>query len=223
MSDPIKILIADDQVLFREALSTLLSIHAEFIVVGEAGNGEDAIHLAQRMAPDIILMDLRMPVMNGVTATRKIKEQYPGIKVIVLTTFDDDDDVINALRAGAVGYLMKDVSSEKLFEAIYSAYRGEYFLLPSITAKVVNELSRIPSNTPRPTSSVDDGLVEPLSARELEILYLVSQGMNNKEIATELVIAEGTVKNHLSNILGKLGARDRIQAVLLAREFNIIR
>jgi DNA-binding NarL/FixJ family response regulator len=222
MSDPIKILIVDDQVLFREALSTLLSIHADFVVVGEAGNGEDAVQLAQNMHPDIILMDLRMPVMNGVNATRKIKELNPDTKVIVLTTFDDDDDVINALRAGAVGYLMKDVSSEKLFEAIFSAYRGEYFLLPSITAKVVNELSRIPPSNQHPASTLAENLIEPLSARELEILYLVSQGMNNKEIASELVIAEGTVKNHLSNILGKLGARDRIQAVLIAREFNII-
>jgi DNA-binding NarL/FixJ family response regulator len=222
MSDPIKILIVDDQVLFREALSTLLSIHADFVVVGEAGNGEDAVQLAQNMHPDIILMDLRMPVMNGVNATRKIKEFNPDIKVIVLTTFDDDDDVINALRAGAVGYLMKDVSSEKLFEAIFSAYRGEYFLLPSITAKVVNELSRISPINQHPVSTMAENLIEPLSARELEILYLVSQGMNNKEIASELVIAEGTVKNHLSNILGKLGARDRIQAVLIAREFNII-
>lgn len=225
MTNQIKILIVDDQVLFREALNTLLSVHIEFEVVGEAGNGEEAIHHAATRHPDIILMDLRMPVMDGVEATRKIKGLDPKIKVIVLTTFDDDDDVVNALRAGAVGYLMKDVSSEKLFEAIRSATRGEYFLLPSITAKVVSELSRMPVASAQQTkdSSNVDGLIEPLSNRELEILNLVARGLNNKEIAAELVIAEGTVKNHLSSILGKLGARDRIQAVVRARDLNILR
>lgn len=223
MNKCIKILIVDDQVLFREALNTLLSVHAEFEVVGEAGNGEEAIQLATTRQPDIILMDLRMPLMDGVEATRKIKELSSSIKVIVLTTFDDDDDVVNALRAGAVGYLMKDVSSDKLFEAIRSATRGEYFLLPSITAKVVSELYRMPAAAPVQTGNDLDGLIEPLSNRELEILGLVSRGLNNKEIAAELVIAEGTVKNHLSSILGKLGARDRIQAVVRARDLKILR
>lgn len=223
MTDPIKIIIVDDQVLFREALNTLLSVHQEFEVVGEAGNGEEAVTMATIRSPDIILMDLRMPIMDGVEATRKIKEMNENAKVIVLTTFDDDDDVLNALRAGAVGYLMKDVSSDKLFEAIYSANRGEYFLLPSITAKVVSELSRIPANITVSHGAQNEGLIEPLSNRELEILNLVAKGKNNREIAADLVIAEGTVKNHLSSILGKLGARDRIQAVLKARELTIIK
>jgi DNA-binding NarL/FixJ family response regulator len=224
MNNRIKILIVDDQVLFREALNTLLSVHMEFDVVGEAGNGEEAIRLASVKHPNIILMDLRMPVMDGVEATRKIKELDNSIHVIVLTTFDDDDDVVNALRAGAVGYLMKDVSSEKLFEAIRSATRGEYFLLPSITAKVVSELSRLPVAPSQSRESyASDELVEQLSNRELEILNLVARGLNNKEIAAELVIAEGTVKNHLSSILGKLNARDRIQAVVRARDLNILR
>lgn len=222
MTGNIRLLIVDDQVLFREALNTLLSVHADIEVVGEAGNGEEALKLAAIHQPDIVLMDLRMPVMDGVETTRKMKEMYANAKVIVLTTFDDDEDVMNALRAGAVGYLMKDVSSEKLFEAIYSAQRGEYFLLPSITAKVVNELSRIPVRTNTAVNPQMDHLIEPLSGRELEILHLVAKGKNNKEIAAELVIAEGTVKNHLSNILGKLGARDRIQAVVIARDFRII-
>ncbi len=223
MTNPIRILIVDDQVLFREALNTLLSVHQEFLVVGEAGNGEEAIQQTLTKSPDIILMDIRMPVMDGVEATRKIKENRFKAKVIVLTTFDDDDDVLNALRAGAVGYLMKDVSSEKLFEAIFSTIRGEYFLLPSITAKVVNELSRIPVTTRLPSQNQNDRLVGPLSNREMEILQLVAKGKNNKEIANELVIAEGTVKNHLSSILGKLGARDRIQAVVKAREMSILK
>jgi DNA-binding NarL/FixJ family response regulator len=222
MTDELRIMIVDDQVLFREALNTLLSVHSEFTVVAEAGNGLEAIEQIKSSSPDVILMDLRMPVMDGVEATRKIAESYPGIRVIILTTFDDNDDVINALRAGAVGYLMKDVTSEKLFEAINSAYRGEYFLLPSITAKVVNELNRIQEPPSRTSQQTHPDLIEPLSPRELEILNLVARGMNNREIAGHLVITEGTVKNHLSNILGKLGARDRMQAVLKAREYRIL-
>jgi DNA-binding NarL/FixJ family response regulator len=222
MSAELRILIVDDQVLFREALNTLLSVHSEFMVVGEAGNGQEALEVLKKVKPDIVLMDLRMPIMDGVEATRKMIELYPEMRVIILTTFDDNDDVINALRAGAVGYLMKDVTSEKLFEAINSAYRGEYFLLPSITAKVVNELTRIQDTSSRGNIPSHHDLIEPLSPREMEILNLVAKGLNNREIAGQLVITEGTVKNHLSNILGKLSARDRMQAVLKAREYGIL-
>ena len=222
MSAELRILIVDDQVLFREALNTLLSVHSEFLVVGEAGNGQDALDVLRKVKPDIVLMDLRMPIMDGVEATRKMIELYPEMRVIILTTFDDNDDVINALRAGAVGYLMKDVTSEKLFEAINSAYRGEYFLLPSITAKVVNELTRIQDTSNKGNIPPHPDLIEPLSHREMEILNLVAKGLNNREIAGQLVITEGTVKNHLSNILGKLSARDRMQAVLKAREYGIL-
>lgn len=223
MNEDIRILIVDDQLLFREALSTLLSVQKEFEVIGEAGNGKEAVRIARETDPDVILMDLRMPEMDGVEATRLIVQQGSVAKIIVLTTFDDDDDVVNALKAGAVGYLLKDVSSDKLFEAIQSAYRGEYFLLPSITAKVVHELSRITETVPIPHTDSEERLIDPLSPRELEILTLVARGMNNKEIAAQLVIAEGTVKNHLSNILAKLNARDRFQAVVKARELSIIR
>jgi DNA-binding NarL/FixJ family response regulator len=222
MSVELRLLIVDDQVLFREALNTLLSVHSEFKVIGEAGNGQEALEVLSKVKPDIVLMDLRMPVMDGVEATRKMIELYPDIRVIILTTFDDNDDVINALRAGAVGYLMKDVTSEKLFEAINSAYRGEYFLLPSITAKVVNELTRIQDTSNRGITPPHPDLIEPLSPREMEILNLVAKGLNNREIAGQLVITEGTVKNHLSSILGKLSARDRMQAVLKAREYGIL-
>jgi DNA-binding NarL/FixJ family response regulator len=222
MSAELRILIVDDQVLFREALNTLLSVHSEFRVIGEAGNGQEALEVLRKVKPDIVLMDLRMPIMDGVEATRKMIELYPDMRVIILTTFDDNDDVINALRAGAVGYLMKDVTSEKLFEAINSAFRGEYFLLPSITAKVVNELTRIQDTSNRGNIHPHPDLIEPLSPREMEILNLVAKGLNNREIAGQLVITEGTVKNHLSNILGKLSARDRMQAVLKAREYGIL-
>lgn len=215
---PVGILIVDDQALFREGLRTLLSVQPDFEVVGEAGNGEEALRLAVRLQPNVVLMDLRMPVMDGVTATQRLHEALPKCKVIVLTTFDDDEFVFDGLRAGAVGYLLKDVSSEKLFEAIRAADRGEYFLQPSITAKVMAEFSRLSRFAPSPA----DALAEPLSPREMEILRLVATGASNREIADTLVIAEGTVKNHLTNILGKLNAKDRMQAVLRAREYGLI-
>jgi DNA-binding NarL/FixJ family response regulator len=215
----IKLLIVDDQGLFREALRTLLSVRDDFEVIGEAGNGEEAIRLTTLLHPDIVLMDLRMPVLDGVTATQRIRNTAPECKVIILTTFDDDDYVFEGLKAGAVGYLLKDVSSDKLIEAIHAAARGEYFLHPSVTAKIVSEFSRLS----RPhTGSKAEPLIDPLSARETEILQWVATGASNKEIAERLVISEGTVKNHLSNILGKLGVKDRMQAVLRAKELGII-
>jgi DNA-binding NarL/FixJ family response regulator len=218
MAMTVKILIVDDQSLFREGLRTLLSVQPDFEVVGEAGNGEEALRLAVTLRPAVVLMDLRMPVMDGVTATLRLKESLPHCRVIVLTTFDDDEYVFDGLRAGAVGYLLKDVPSEKLFEAIRAADRGEYFLQPSITAKVMAEFSRI-SRAPMPSMGA---LAEALSPRELEILRLVAMGSSNREIAETLVIAEGTVKNHLTNILGKLSVKDRMQAVLKAREYGLI-
>lgn len=214
----INILIVDDQSLFREGLRTLLEVQPDFEVVGEASNGEEALRLAVMTNPSVVLMDLRMPVMDGVTATRRLRETLPACKVIVLTTFDDDEFVFEGLRAGAVGYLLKDVSSEKLFEAIRSASRGEYFLLPSITAKVMAEFSRMA----RPPRMSDAVLSSALSVRELEVLRLVATGASNKEIADTLVIAEGTVKNHLTSILAKLEVRDRMQAVLKSREIGLI-
>lgn len=214
----IAILIVDDQSLFREGLRTLLSVQPDFEVVGEASNGEDALRQAVNLRPDVVLMDLRMPVMDGVTATQRMRSVLPQCRVIALTTFDDDELVFDGLRAGAVGYLLKDVSSDKLFEAIRAAYRGEYFLLPSITAKVMAEFSRLSRIVPSTTET----LAEPLSPRETEILRLVATGASNREIADTLVIAEGTVKNHLTNILGKLSVKDRMQAVLKAKEYGII-
>ena len=218
MNQPIRLLLVYDQALFREGLHTLLSTRPEFEVVAEAENGEEGLRLAVQNKPQVVLMDLRMPVLDGVSATRRLKESLPDCKVIVLTTFDDDDLVFDGLRAGAVGYLLKDVSLEKLVEAIHAAARGEYFLQPSITAKVMAEFSR----TSRPVQTSSSPLAEPLSTRELEILRLVSNGLSNKEIADSLVIAEGTVKNHLTSILGKLTARDRMQAVIKARDLGLI-
>ncbi len=221
MTDVIRVLLVDDQALFREGLRTLLSIWEDIDVVGEADNGLEAIEQTAVHQPDVILMDLRMPELDGVAATRRLQATHPGSRVIVLTTFDDDEHVFDGLRAGAVGYLLKDVSSDKLVEAIRAAARGESFLQPSVAAKVLAEFSRI-----RPADSAPDTpgreLAEPLSEREVEILQLVATGASNREIAAQLYIAEGTVKNHVTNILGKLGVRDRTQAALKARDLGLL-
>ena len=215
----IRLLLVDDQALFREGLHTLLSLHEDLQVVGEAGNGLEALAAADALRPDVVLMDLRMPVLDGVAATRRLLAAHPTTRVIVVTTFDDDELVFDGLRAGAVGYLLKDVSSDKLVEAIRAAARGESFLQPSIAAKVLAEFNRLERQaTPPPPAP----LAEPLSEREREILRLLAAGDSNKEIAAALFIAEGTVKNHVTNILGKLDARDRTQAALRGRELGLI-
>jgi DNA-binding NarL/FixJ family response regulator len=218
--NPIKILLVDDQALFREGLATLLSVRDELEVVGEASNGAEALQLAEQLRPDVILMDLRMPVLDGVAATRQLRERNLPGRVIVLTTFDDDEHIFEGLRAGAVGYLLKDVSSDKLVEAIQAAVRGESFLQPSVAARVLAEFNRLPSGGGG--GAAGQSLIEPLSDRELEILAMVGQGLSNKEIALQLFITEGTVKNHITNILGKLGVRDRTQAALKAKELKLI-
>lgn len=215
----IRILLVDDQALFREGLHTLLSVHEDLQVVGEASNGQEAVTAVAELSPDVVLMDLRMPILNGVAATRQISQTAPNSRVIVLTTFDDDDYIFDGLRAGAVGYLLKDVPSAKLVEAIRAAARGDSFLQPSVAAKVVAEFSRMAGGE---TTVPQQNLVEPLSNRELEILGVLASGASNREIANALFITEGTVKNHVTNILGKLGVRDRTQAALKAKELGII-
>jgi DNA-binding NarL/FixJ family response regulator len=214
----IKILLVDDQTMFREGLRTLISTQTDFDVVGEAANGEEALRLASQTKPNVVLMDLRMPVLDGVTATRSLHAQNPDCKVIVLTTFDDDDSVFDGIRAGAVGYLLKDAPTEKLYEAIRAAAHGESFLQPSIAAKVVSEFSRLSNRPSAETSS----LTETLSEREIEVLRLVGSGFSNKQIAAQLFIAEGTVKNHITSIFGKLEVTDRTQAALKAKEMRLI-
>ena len=215
---PIKILLVDDQPLFREGLRTLLSVHAGFEIVGEAGNGEEAIRLARSLLPAVVLMDLQMPVLDGVAATRRLHEEQPDCRVIVLTTFDDDEMVFDGLRAGAIGYLLKDAPSEKLAEAIRVAARGETFLQPSVASKVVAEFARLTRKPLEPSGSLN----EPLSEREVEILRLIAKGASNREIASMLFLAEGTVKNHVTNILGKLDVRDRTQAAIKAKDTGLI-
>ena len=215
---PIKILLVDDQPLFREGLRTLLSAQSDFEIVGEAGNGEEAIRLVRIHQPAVVLMDLQMPLLDGVAATRRLHEEAPDCRVIVLTTFDDDEMVFDGLRAGAVGYLLKDAPSEKLAEAIRVAARGETFLQPSVAAKVVAEFARLTRKPIEPPDSYN----QRLSERELEILQLIAKGASNREIAATLFLAEGTVKNHVTNILGKLDVRDRTQAAIKAKDNGLI-
>jgi DNA-binding NarL/FixJ family response regulator len=197
------------------------NVHPDLEVVGEASDGEEALRLADQLQPDVVLMDVRMPVLDGVAATRRLRAGQPACRVIMLTTFDDDEYVFEGLRAGAVGYLLKDVPSSKLVEAIRAASRGESFLQPSVAAKVVAEFTRLASRPPEPPAA-EAALAEPLSDRELEVLRLVAEGASNKDIAARLFLAEGTVKNHLTNILGKLGVTGRMQAVNRARELGLL-
>jgi DNA-binding NarL/FixJ family response regulator len=214
----VRIVIADDQALFREGLRTILSTRPEMEVVGEAANGEDAVALVERLQPDVVLMDLQMPVLDGIQATARIRDRWPTIPVLALTTFDDDRNLFGALRAGAAGYLLKDVSSETLTTAITAAARGEAFLQSTVTGRVVAAFTRMMETG----ASQADALVLPLSPRERDILKLLGTGASNKEIADRLCLAEGTVKNHVTNILAKLDVRDRTQAALRARQLGLV-
>ncbi len=215
----LRILLTDDQSLFREALRTLLSLQPDFEIVAEAENGERALALARAHKPDVILMDLRMPVMGGVEATRRIMAAVPGSRVVVLTTFDEDEEIFEALRAGALGYLLKACSADKLNESVRAAAKGASVLEPSVTAKMMAELNRLSA---REGKKVSQSLADPLSDRELAVLKLLAAGCSNKEIGAKLSITEGTVKNHMTNVLGKLGVLDRTQAALRAREMGLI-
>jgi DNA-binding NarL/FixJ family response regulator len=214
----IRILLCDDQPLFRKGLRILLSLQPDFEVVDEAGDGAEAIELAKKHRPAVVLMDLQMPGLDGIAATRSVRAELPDCQVIALTTFDDDENVFEALRAGAIGYLLKDVPPEKLFEAIRLSARGESFIQPSVARKVVVEFARL-SEKPPPARKLE---LELLSEREREVLRLVTNGASNKEIAGKLFIAPGTVKNHITNILSKLGVRDRTQAALKGRDLDLV-
>lgn len=207
MSNPIRILITDDHVVVRRGTQALLATEPEIEVVGEAKNGEEAVARALQLQPDVILMDLEMPIMDGIEAIRRITASRPDSRILVLTSFATDDKVFPAIKAGALGYLLKDSSPDELVRAIRQVYRGESSLHPTIARKLLQEMSR-PSQKP-PTE-------DPLTDREVEVLKLVAQGRSNQEIADELVISEATVRTHVSNILGKLHLASRTQAALYA-------
>jgi DNA-binding NarL/FixJ family response regulator len=220
---PARVLIVDDQALMREGLRTLLDLESAVEVVGTAADGADALAQVGRLHPEVVLMDLRMPVVDGVTATRAIKARHPEVQVLVLTTFDDDESIFSALQAGASGYVLKDTPSEQLAHDIQAVRCGESSLSPSVARKVIEELvSREPGQIAARSQAIDAEGRERLSDRELDVLRLVAQGLSNREIGARLYITEGTVKNHVSSVLSKLQLRDRTQAVLYARDQGLI-
>lgn len=213
---PITVALVDDQWLLREGLRTLLELHADIRVVGEAGDGIEAVGLIERLQPRVVLMDLRMPRRDGVETTREVTSRWPNVQVLVLTTFDDDDLVFAALGAGAAGYLLKDVGSDALAEAIRAASRGESPLQPRIASKVVGRFRD------RGIGILDVGHeTEPLTPRETDILRLLGTGATNREIAGRLGLSDGTVKNYISAILAKTGLRDRTQAAVYAIQHGL--
>jgi NarL family two-component system response regulator LiaR len=207
MTAPIRVLIADDHAILRKGIRALLSTEPDIEVVGETGDGLETVAQAAALCPDVILMDLVMPEMDGIEATRRITAEQPGVHILVLTSFATDDKVFPAIKAGALGYILKDSGPAELVQAIHQVYRGQPSLEPSIALKMLQELSHPPQRPPTP---------EPLSERELEVLRLLAQGKSNREIANQLVITELTVRTHVSNILGKLHLASRTQAALYA-------
>jgi len=220
----IRVLLVDDQTLVRQGIRLLLEIEPDIQVVGQAASGREAIQQVEAVHPEVVLMDVRMPDMDGIEATRQLKARFPDVSVIILTTFEDDDIVFEGVKAGARGYLLKDISSEEMAEAVRTVAAGKALIQPSITRKVLEEFSRLATaaeNPPQPAMSAKL-LSEPLTEREKEVLCALARGCSNREIAQQLVITEGTVKNHVSNLIAKLEVRDRTQAVLKAQELGLI-
>jgi two-component system, NarL family, response regulator LiaR len=203
----IRVLIADDHPIIRDSLRTLIVTEPDLELVGEAVNGQEAVEKTDQLKPDVILMDLVMPVKDGLQAIGEIKQSHPDISILVLTSFSEEDKVFPAIRAGALGYLLKDSEPQQLLKAIHDVYRGEASLHPSIALQVIREINR-PSNLPP--------VENPLSERELDVLKLVAQGLTNQEIAARLVRSEWTIRTHVRNILGKLHLANRTQAALFA-------
>jgi len=204
-----KIIICDDQAVIRDGLEMLLNLEKDMQVIGSASEGAEAIELVAQKQPDLILMDLKMPGTNGIEATREIRARFPQIKILVLTTYDDDEWVFDAIRAGASGYLLKDTPRQKIVEAIRGTIDGKSFLDPAVAGKLMNQVA---SNQTQPESI----LAERLTERELDVLRLIAKGFNNSDIAAQLHLSEGTVRNHVSAILEKLGVSDRTQAAVIA-------
>ena len=209
MKSPIRLIVVDDHPVVRDGLKGMVASQADLEVVGEAANGEEAVALAEQLHPDVVLMDLRMPVLDGVAATDRIRERLPETRVLVLTTYDADADILRAVEAGATGYILKDAPREELFRAIRLTARGQSYLAPSVAMRLMNR--------------VRDRDEEAMSPREVEVLSLVAKGASNKEIARQLRLSEATIKSHLLHIFAKLDVSDRTQAVTLAVRKGIIR
>ncbi|MEU2505061.1 response regulator transcription factor [Streptomyces sp. NPDC007863] len=215
----IRVLIVDDQIMVREGFSVLLGAMPDIEVVGEAVNGREAVAQVAALRPDVVLMDIRMPELNGIEATREIVAADADAKVLVLTTFDLDEYVYQALRAGASGFLLKDASARQLADGVRIVAAGEALLAPTVTKRLITEFARTADTAPRAPSVAQVG---ELTERETEVLVLIAQGLSNQEIAEHLVVAESTIKTHVSRILVKLGLRDRTQAAVFAYEARLV-
>jgi len=213
--EPLRILLVDDHILFRKGLSRLLDAQPDFEVVGEAVDGLEAIEQARTARPDVVLMDLRMPVCDGLEATRQIKQEFPSMRIVILTVSEDDEDLLAAIRCGADGYLVKDVRPNGLFEELRGLVRGEVPLSPAMTAKLLRQVAR------QQRRAVSSASFASLSDREREVLALIVEGLSNAEIAEELDIAVNTVRNHVRSILKKLDVRNRVQAAVYATRAEI--
>jgi len=240
MTTRIRVLIVDDQTLVREGFRKLLELEPDMEIVDMASNGESALAAVERLRaqnnpPDVILMDIRMPNMDGIATTRAIKERWPDAHIVILTTFDDTELIHAGLRAGALGYSLKDITAEQLAMTVRTAARGQVLLQPDIASKVfsaftssnparssASSINTAPSISTAPSYIDPTASIEQLTEREREILTLVARGASNRQIAENLYLTEGTVKNHMSNILSKLGVRDRTQAALKAKELGLV-
>ncbi len=214
----IRILIADDQAIARQGLHVILNSEDDFEVVGQAKDGQEALELVETLQPDLVVMDLKMPRLNGVQATKAIKEKFPNVAILVLTTYDLDDWVANAIRNGANGYLLKDTPPQELITAIRGTVQGKSYVDPNIAGKMLQQMQQSMPSAPRERLE----LTEPLTERELDVLKLLATGLSNQEIAESLKLSEGTVRNYLSTLFGKLGVSDRTKAAVLAIQHGLI-
>ena len=215
----IRVLLADDQQVVRMGFRMVLDAEADIEVVGEVGDGASAVAAAEELRPDVVLMDVRMPTMDGIAATHLITEGCPAVRVVVITTFELDEYVVGALRAGAAGFLLKSIEPASLIEALHTVVGGDSLVAPAMTRALVDYAMR---QREEPAGAVDAQLLEQLSSREREVLRLLARGMSNAQVATELFLGEATVKSHVSNILVKLQLRSRVQAVVLAYETGLV-
>jgi DNA-binding NarL/FixJ family response regulator len=213
---PVRVLIVDDDALMRAGLRGVLASDAAIEVVGEASDGRDAVYRARLLHPDVVLMDVRMPDLDGIAATRELLDAFPEVRVVIVTTFEQDDYIFGALRAGASGFLLKRSRPEELIAAIHTVAAGDSLLSPSVTSRVIERMAR----QGEPELAGDERLAE-LTPREREVLLLLARGLSNGEIAAELVVEESTIKTHVRRILAKLQARDRVQAVIFAYESGL--
>lgn len=221
MTDPVRVLLADDQDLVRYGFHLMLDADPRLEVVGEASDGREAVEAAERLRPDVVLMDIRMPGMDGLAATERITSQLPGVRVLALTTFDLDEYAFGALRAGASGFLLKDTRPAELVTAILAVHRGDAVVAPRITAKLIEVAAPHLALETRDSGRDADATLAPLTARERDVFLLIGRGATNGEIGTELQLSESTVKTHVGRILLKLQLRDRVQAVILAYELGV--